>query len=543
MDSHLLRRTPPWYIWLPPVLAASGVAVPIAYLFVRGFDAEWPALRSLLFHERNAGYLLNTMTLVAGVVGGATVLALPAAWLTARTDLLGKRFFVVAFVAPLAIPNYILAYVLRGLGGDGGVSDTLLGWRLPPLSGYFGAWLALTVHFTPYLYLNLRAAMLRLDPALSEAAASLGCGGLRRTYRVLVPQLLPGFLAGALIIALAVVGDFGVVSLMRFETFSFVLYEQYHGAADRVYAAWLAVALLGLAAVFLLLDGWILRRLRLTRGGKLTTPRRQPTRLGRWQWPALMFFAGVLTLALVLPLGTLGYWLTTLDWPAWWGTTPAAGEWWQQAPSPGSWEELRDATFDSLKIALPAAFYAALLALPVAYLACRYPAPWTRWIERSAYLGYAVPCLAFGLGLIFFTLRVYAPLYQTFFLVVAALSLHYLAEAVGPIRARLYIASRRLEEAAESLGCSPWRSFWRVTFPLLRGGVTVSLALVFISSMKELPLSWLLRPTGVDTLAIHAWSHADNAEFAAAAPYALTIVCLSALLLAILLWSRRREEA
>ena len=130
---------------------------------------------------------------------------------------------------------------------------------------------------------------------------------------------------------------------------------------------------------------------------------------------------------------------------------------------------------------------------------------------------------------------------QTLLLLVSAYALHFLAEAIGPLRSALYQAPPRLEEAARSLGRSPVRAFFEATFPLLRRGLLVSVAFVFLSAMKELPLTFLLSPIGFETLALNVWGFTNEALFGAAAPYALTIMAFSALFVGLLLMQETPE--
>ena len=169
-------------------------------------------------------------------------------------------------------------------------------------------------------------------------------------------------------------------------------------------------------------------------------------------------------------------------------------------------------------------------AIYLAYLGVRFPSWSSRLLERTAYLGYATPPLALALAFVFFSLQTLPLLYQTLTLLVIALALHFLAEAIGPIRAALHQVPVRLEEAARGLGISPGAAFVRVTLPLVWRGVVSSLALVFLSSLKELPISFLLSPVGFDTLAKRIWGYTSEAMFAEAAPYALCIVLISSVL-------------
>jgi iron(III) transport system permease protein len=121
-------------------------------------------------------------------------------------------------------------------------------------------------------------------------------------------------------------------------------------------------------------------------------------------------------------------------------------------------------------------------------------------------------------------------LYQTAGLLVFAYTVHFLAQAIGPVRAGLHTATPRIEEASRALGLGPIATFRRVTLPILRPGLAAAAVLVFLSCVKELPLTFILAPLNFDSLALNVYSYTTEAMFAEAAPFALAIVLLSALL-------------
>lgn len=531
------RGAPPWYLLLPALLSAAAVLVPLSYLAIRAVGG--PDQLEPLLTPVNARRLGNTLGLAAAVLVVTTLLAVPMAWLSVRTRLLGRRLLSVLAVLPLAVPGYVMAYALLSLGGDDGVLVRWLGaesawlapWRradtgtLPRVSGFGGALLALSAVNLPYLYLTVRAAMRDLDPALEEAARSLGQRPLTVWFGVVAPQLLPAFLAGALLVVLHVIADFGVVSLMRFDTFSAVLYAKYH-AFDAANASRVALLLLLVAGVFIAAEMLLLSRLRLDRAGSGGLRRRARRPLGWGQVPALALFAVVIGLTVAVPLLTVSFWMARL------GEVPI-------------WGRVFAALADSVRASLPAAVLATAVATPIALLRARYPSPLSFVAERLPFLGYAAPALAFALSLIMLVSadwmpdRLFGWFYQSLPLLVLAYLLHFLAEAVGPVRASVYLASPRLEEASRALGRGAGATLWRVTVPVLRNGLLVSLALVFLSCLKELPLTMLLAPIGFESLAMHVWGYSENAEFARAAPFALAILAVSALFVAVLLLSGR----
>ncbi len=519
MSTLVTRHSPfitRWYLWVPTALVVLGVVVPLGYLVVRAFGADAGTLGDLVLRTRNLRLLGNTVALAVSVLGLTTALAGGLAWLVTRTDLWGRRLFTLLGVLPLAVPGYVMAYALLATAGPNGTLAELTGLVVPRPSGFLGAWLALSLSTFPYLFLGLRTALLGLDPALEESARSLGVGGSEAVRRVVLPQLRPAFLAGGLLIVLHVLGDFGVVSLMRFETFSYAIYLQYTASYDRIYAAWLALMLLALTAVLLWGEARLLRGQRFDRAGTGMARHARASTLGWRQIPAVGFAGGVGLASVGLPVVTVTYWLG-------------------RGAERETWADLASALWDSVSASGPAALLAAFLAVPVAYLGVRLTSKRTRVLERIAYLGYATPPLAFALALVFFSLRAVPFAYQTLGLLVVAYALHFLAEAIGPVRSALYQAPPQTEEAARSLGRSPLRAFFEATFPLLRRGLVVSVAFVFLSALKELPITFILSPLGFQSLAMRMWSAASESLFSLAAPYALVLIVTSTALVGLLL--------
>jgi iron(III) transport system permease protein len=508
---------PPLRLLLPGLAVGGAVLLPMVYLLWRALEATPSGLAEIVLRPRNAWLLGQTLLLMVGVQLGTALLALPLAWLTARTPLGKYPLLTLLLTLPLAIPGYVGAFTLLAATGPSGLLANTLGLDLPRPSGYWGALGVLVLFTYPYLFLNLRAALLGLDPSHEEAALSLGYTRWQAFWQVTWPQLRPALLAGWLLIGLHVLGDFGVVSLMRYETFSLAIYTQYSASFDRIYAAWLSLMLLILTGSLLWLEARLLRSLSLSRVGLGVSRKPRWVALGHWRWLAYLGLLLPLVGGLLIPLSTILYWL--LRWPL---DTYSLG---------GLLERLSHTAL----AAAPAALAASLLALPLAYLGVRFPTRLSRALERTAYLGYAMPPLAFALALIFFTLRAVPDLYQTLALLILAYTLHFLAEAIGPIRTALFQASARLEEAARSLGFSPLGAFIRVTLPLLWRGALASTALVFLSCVKELPLTFLLAPVGFDTLATRVWGYTSEAMYAEAAPHALLIVAFSALFVGLLL--------
>lgn len=514
------KNRPSLLLLLPAALVVMGVLLPLGYLVLRAFGAEWSELQSIVFRARNLELLLNTFFLTIGVVITSTLLALPLAFLAARTSFRPRWLIMLIGVLPLAVPGYVGAYALIAASGYGGTIHGLTGIVWPGPSGFWGALGVLTLFTFPYLFLNLQSALRTQDPALEDASRLLGRTPLQTLREVTLPHLRPAWLSGSLLIALHVLGDFSVVSLMRYPTFSAAIYQQYTAAFDRVYAAWLALLLLTLVGGVLWSEARLMRGVYLSRvspGGKREL---HQFRLGHFKLPAAAFVALIAGAALITPLGTIIYW-------------------WKQT-APDVWEDLWVAFKTAVGAAALASITTTLLAFPLAYIGSRFKDRWARLTERIAYLGYAIPPLAFALAIVFSSLKLVPSLYQTFTLLILAYTLHFVAEAVGPIRSGLTVATPRLEEAARMLGLRSSATLWRVTLPLIRPGLLVSTAFIFLSVLKELPLTLLLSPIGFETLALGVWSYTEEAQYGEAAPFALAIV-LSGAIMTLLILRRERN--
>lgn len=520
---------PPATVWVPALLVAAAMTLPLVYLVLRSLENGWGELFEVALRDKTLAVLARSVALATVVTAASIAVAVPLAWLTARTDLPGRRAWAVLAALPLVIPSYVGGFVMVSMFGPKGfLQDALapLGVeRLPEIYGLPGAALALTLFSYPYVFLTVRGALRGMDPALEEASRSLGSGGWATFFRVTLPHLRPAIVAGALLVALYSLSDFGAVSLLQFDSFSREIYTQYRSAFDRTPAAILGLMLVALTAAILALEARTRGRARYHRSSAGSARPRggAVVALGHWRWPALLLCGVVVLLALVVPIGVLVFWL---------------------ARGLASGEPLRllwGAALNSVYVSGLAALVAAVAALPVAILAVRFPGWVAGLVERLSYLGYALPGIVLALSLVFFGAN-YAPgLYGTLGLLVFAYAVHFLPQAVGATRAALLQVSPSVEEAARGLGRGPARVVTTITAPLASSGIIAGSALVFLTTMKELPATLLLAPLGFDTLATSIWTATSEAFFARAAAPALLLILVSALPMYLLVVRERPE--
>ncbi len=465
--------------------------------------------------------LLQRSVLLAVVVSvGSLVIALPAAWLTTRSNLPFRRVWSVVLAIPLAVPSYITAMAMVAYLGPRGF---LQGWlepfgidRMPEIYGFRGAAFTLTVASYPYLYLVLRVALQVADRGEEEASRSLGVRPFATFMRITMPALVPAIAAGLLLVVLYTLSDFGAVSLLRYSTFTRDIFIEYQSSFDRTGAAVLSSILAMLSMVVLALE--LLVRLRAGRGRARRRTVASPADLGRWAVPATVFLGSVAAVSLALPVGVLVYWLLN-------GISAGA-----EFPSIG------EAARHSLTLAVAAGAVTVALALPVAVLAARYGGFGAKVVEQAAYLTHALPGLVVALALVFFGIRYATSLYQTTWMLLLAYVVLFLPNALSALRASLLRQPARLEEAAASLGRPPIWALATITLPLARPGMAAAFALVVLTVMKELPATLLLSPPGYESLPGLIWSRTNDAMYAGAALPALVLIALAAIPIALLTW-------
>jgi len=470
--------------------------LPIVYLAVRASGGGLDLIRRTLLRDRTAELVTRSLVLAVTVTAAATTLGVALAWLTVRCRVPGRRAWQVACALPLAIPTYVAGFAYVS--------------RYPGLAGFRGAWLVLTLYSYPYVYLPVAAALTSLDPAQGEAARSLGAGPWAVFRRVTLRQLRPSIATGALLVALYALSDFGAVSLMRFTAFTRAIYLSYQGGFDRTPAAIYGTLLVAITIALVVAEGRARGRARYYAAGRGAQRRAVPLDLGRWRWAAFAALCAVTAVTLGIPAATLARWLAE-------GTSQAVVD------------ETWHAALSSLSASALGAVVTAAAALPIGLLAARFGrSRAARFAEGASYAGHALPGIVIALSLVFFATRYANALYQRLPVLVFAYVVLFLPLAVAAIYGSAVNASPRLEEVAQSLGTAPFGALRRVTAPLVAPGVGAGAALVFLTCMKELPATLLLRPTGFDTLATRVWSETSTGAFAAAAPAAALLIAVAA---------------
>ena len=473
--------------WMTIILVVAAFASPVAVLAWSLFDPATDVWRQL-WSTRLPGMIVDTVVLLVVVVAGTVIVGTLLAWLVSAHDFVGRRAISWLLVTPLAIPGYVGGFVWL---------DTLsnvLGAR-----GVRSLWLCamvLVLSLYPYVYLFARAAFADQGADTMAAARSLGSGPLRVFLRVAVPAARPAIAAGAALVAMEVLTDIGTVRLFNVSTLADGVMRVWFDIGDRGAATELASALTGAAVLLIALERLLRRGARRSRSNAEAplVPQRLST---AGSIAAVTTSLVVLVIAVATPLVRL------VDW------TIEATDSGQTLTVAGGIGHHAVAT---LSLAGTAAFICITVGTLLA-LVVNHRGHMARVVGRLSTVGYAMPGPVVAVGVVV-TLaavdrRSWLP--DGFLLVGSAVGLvfalvtRFFAVSYQGVEASLDRLSLSTRESARVLGAGPLRTALRVEVPAARYGLLAAAALLSVDMVKELPITLLLRPFGVDTLSVWVW--------------------------------------
>jgi len=488
------RSKAPRWLLATALVALAVVSIPLVYLGVRVSGLPLDSIVAILQRPRVAELAWNTISLSVAVTATTLVGGTAIAAVITRVRVGIPKTWLLLSALPLAVPSYLASY----------------GWLVisPGLNGFVPSYLLLTAVTVPYVILPVAAALRGTSADAESVARTLGLGPIAAFTSVTWPQVRPAAIAGALLVFLYTVSDFGLVAMLRFQTLTWGIQQAYAASFDRSQAAVLALLLIVITLVVVAAERGARGQVNRSVGSHMP--------LETVSAPARVLTVGLIAtpivIGVVMPLVGMGIrlfqaeTLQAIDYP-----------------------RLLSSTATTVGVSVVAAVFALALALPLAALAARYSSRFVGTLESLGYASHALPGIVVGLSLVFFSLAVVPKLYQTVVVLVFAYAVLFMPKALGTARASIEGVSLELVDVARTLGASPFQAWRRVTVPLALPGLGIGALLVAITTMKELPATLLLRPTGFDTLATELWSKTTAAEFGAAAPYAAVLVLIAAI--------------
>ncbi len=437
----------------------------------------------------------NSLFIAAVSVTLASLIAVPLAYITARFRFRGAALIQALGVLPLVMPPFVGAVAMTLIFGRSGsinlLLDEYLGFTLPLMQGLTGVIFVESLHYFPFILMNLTVALRNIDGAMEEAALNLGCRGWRLFRRVVFPLALPGYLAGAALVFIKVFDDLGTPLVLG----------QTNLLAPQAYLRITQVGLedpLGyvisvMMIAFSILALWL--SVRVMKGREYSTLQKGGAGIARRRlsaWQAVVAYTGIALVLLVVLSPHLGLLILSF------------ARVWSFSVLPDAYTLANYATVfsDSPHMIGNTLLYCGLAALidvalgvAIAYLILRTRLPGRQWLDFLASAAIAVPGIVLAIGY----LRTFQqfepfgiPVTQTWLLIMLAYAVRRLPYALRSCMAALQQINVSLEEAAQMLGASGGRVVRRVVIPLMAGGILAGFVSSFITAAVELSATILL---------------------------------------------------
>ncbi len=439
----------------------------------------------------------NSLIVSLASVLFASLIAVPLAYLTVRFEFRGALLIQTLGVLPLIMPPFVGAVALQLIFGRSGSVNLLLndyfGFTVPIMDGLVGVTFVQSIHYFPFILLNLVAAMRNIDGAMEESALNLGAKGWRLFRRVIFPLSMPGYLAGAALVFVKVFDDLGTPLVMGVT--NMLAPQAYLRITSVGIDDPLGYVISVIMITFSVLALWMAAR--VMKGKDYATLQKGGGALQKRQlsgWESLLAYGWIGVVLLVTLAPHIGILLMSFS------------KVWSFSVLPDSYTLEHYATVfgDSSRMIGNTLLYCVLSAgldvvigTAIAYLILRTNLPARQWLDHLASAALAIPGLVLAIGY----LRMFkgvnlpftdTPIVTTWVLIMLAYAVRRLPYALRSCMAALQQVHISLEEAAQSLGATRGRTIKRVMVPLMAGGLLAGFVTSFITAAVELSATILL---------------------------------------------------
>ena len=519
------------------IVFAIFLIYPLLSLFLDGFkdskSGVWSLMNYIQFFSKKyyTSALINSFKLTISVTVIAVLIGVPLAYFMSFYKIKGKGILEVLFIISMMSPNFIGAYSwILLLGRNGSVTKFLekaLGINMPSIYGFAGMLLVFSLKLYPFIYIYVSGALKKIDVALSEAAESLGCGGLKKVFTVIMPLITPTLVAAALLVFMNCMADFGTPALIGegYRVMPTLVYSEFVGESggSANFAACMATIMIIITALVFFLQKWYINTKSFTMSSIRPIQPKEPKGI----FKVLIYLYIYLLAGLsIIPQAMVVY--TSFK--------ATRMQVFVDGFSLGSYKKVADKALAAVTNTYVFCFFAIIiiitLGMLIAYLTVRRRSVLTSAIDSIAMFPYIVPGSVLGITLLIAFNHQPLMLAGTAFIIIISLVIRRLAYTLRSSSAILYQISPSMEEAAVSLGDTPAKSFIKVTAKMMLPGVASGAILSWITIINELSSSVMLYTSKTKTMSVAIYNEVIRASYGPAAALAsiLTLTTVISLL-------------
>ncbi len=519
------------------IVFAIFLIYPLLSLFLDGFkdskSGVWSLMNYIQFFSKKyyTSALINSFKLTISVTVIAVLIGVPLAYFMSFYKIKGKGILEVLFIISMMSPNFIGAYSwILLLGRNGSVTKFLekaLGINMPSIYGFAGMLLVFSLKLYPFIYIYVSGALKKIDVALSEAAESLGCGGLKKVFTVIMPLITPTLVAAALLVFMNCMADFGTPALIGegYRVMPTLVYSEFVGESggSANFAACMATIMIIITALVFFLQKWYINTKSFTMSSIRPIQPKEPKGIFKVLIYVYIYLLAGLS---IIPQAMVVY--TSFK--------ATKMQVFVDGFSLGSYKKVADkalaAVTNTYVFCLFAIVIIITLGMLIAYLTVRRRSVLTSAIDSIAMFPYIVPGSVLGITLLIAFNHKPLMLAGTAFIIIISLVIRRLAYTLRSSSAILYQISPSMEEAAVSLGDTPAKSFVKVTAKMMLPGVASGAILSWITIINELSSSVMLYTSKTKTMSVAIYNEVIRASYGPAAALAsiLTLTTVISLL-------------
>ncbi|WP_093244358.1 ABC transporter permease [Psychroflexus halocasei] len=506
--NRLVRDTNKWSVFTLAIVLF--LALPILFIGVELFAGpgeSWNHITEYLLPE----YILNSLYLIVFCSLLVLIFGVSSAWFVSRFEFPLRKQMEWLLILPLAIPSYIVGYAYAGIFDYGGSLNLILRYfnldfiRIDVMNKA-GLAFVLSISLFPYVYVSARAFFLNQANNLLEASKMLGVGEAKSFFKLMLPLARPAVVAGLVLVLMEVLNDYGAAKYYGVNTFTTGIFRSWFSLEEPQTAVYLSAILVVIILALILFEKWQVRKMKFNSVKTNNTQLERKETKGSQKWLIFSVVMLPVLLGFILPVAQLIYWATITA------------------------STVFDTAFimlslQSFGIAISSAIITVFFALLLIYFSKWSALNFIKNVAKVGVLGYAIPGAVIAIGIMLPTIAFDKWLIQilgqfgidsgliingTLIALFYAYAVRFLAVAYHPIDSTALKVSESIPDSSKVLGVGHLKTFRKIEFPLIKTGVFSAVILVFIDVMKELPLTLILKPYHVDTLAVKAFEYASD---------------------------------
>ena len=507
------------------VIISLLLAIPVFAILIslfKGTGEMWEHITSYFLID----YIQNSIILLLGSGIICFVIGTSSAWVVSRYKFKGRKIIEWLLFMPLAIPSYIVAYSYVGLFGYGGSFIKFINYlgfnnidNIEMMNIYGLVWV-LSFSLYPYVYASTRLIFQSYPTRLKDTASLLGASKNKYFFKIALPLASPAIIGGLFLVFMEVLNDYGAAKYYGINTFTTGIFRTWTALEDLQSSIYLSAILVVLVFVLVLIVKWLRGR----RSYNLKTYNsNDQDEIYRKDLKGLKKIIFLTIVFVPILFGFLFPFLQLIIWGL------------QTFESMFN-SDLLNIGIQTLFLGLSTSIIVVFLATSLIYLSKWNYLKQLNVTSKLATLGYVIPGAIIGIGVIksshsiteyfstYHNIKIGYIIYNSILVLIYAYVFRFIAVAFNSIESNTLKLSKSLSESSNLLGFGKIKTFFKIDFPLIKNALLTSFILVFIDVIKELPLTLILKPYNLSTLAIKAYEYAEDERVAEAALPALFLI-------------------